>query len=114
MRLDPSNPMNASMRALLVFEVIVAWLSFPGMLQVAGADVGVALVACVVETLLLVAAAGGIKKSWGYPVGWVGQAGLLLLGLLTWWMYVMGAIFALLWITSYVLGKRIEAKKEAQ
>ncbi|WP_297739566.1 DUF4233 domain-containing protein [uncultured Tessaracoccus sp.] len=114
MRLDPTNPMNASMRALLVFELIVAWLSFPGMLQVAGADVSVALAACTAETLLLVAAAGGIKKPWGYPVGWAGQAGLLLLGLLTWWMYVMGAIFALLWITSYVLGKRIEAKKEAQ
>ena len=114
MRLNPPNPMNATMRALLVFEIIVCWLSFPGMLQVAGANVGVALAACSVETLLLVAAAGGIKKSWGYPVGWAAQAGLLLLGLLTWWMYVMGAIFALLWITSYVLGKRIEAKKEAQ
>lgn len=114
MRLESANPMNATMRALLVFEIVVVWLALPGMLQVAGVQTGIAVAACGVETVLLVAAVAGIKSAWGYPVGWLGQAGLVALGVLTWWMYVMGVIFVLLWITSYVLGKRIEAKKEAQ
>ncbi len=114
MRLDPTNPMNATMRALLVFEVVIVWLAFPGMLQVEGAELGVALGACLVETLLLVAATGGIKRAWGYPVAWIAQLGLLALGWLTWWMLVMGIIFLVLWGTAFVLGKRIEARKGVQ
>ena len=42
-------------------------------------------------------------------LGWLAQAVLIGLGLLTPWMYAMGIIFGLIWVTCMVLGKRIEA-----
>ena len=44
-----------------------------------------------------------------YIVGWVAQVVIIGLGLLTPWMYAMGIIFALIWVTCMVLGKRLEA-----
>ncbi|HMQ67024.1 MAG TPA: DUF4233 domain-containing protein, partial [Arachnia sp.] len=34
------------------------------------------------------------------------------LGVLTPWMYAMGLIFALIWVTCIVLGRRIETKQQ--
>lgn len=113
MRLDATNPMNASMRALLVFEAVILWLAFPGMVQVDGVATGTAVTACLAVTIILLAATGGITRTWGYPLSWLGQIGFVALGVLTPWMYAMGIIFLVLWVTSFVLGRRIEAKRSA-
>lgn len=112
LRLDRTNPMNATIRIILVFELIIVWLAFPGMMQVEGADTILALMCCLATTIVLVAAAGTLKKPYGYPLGWLAQVVLLLLGFLTPWMIAMGIIFAIIWGTSFVLGKRIEAKRK--
>ena len=45
----------------------------------------------------------------GYLLGWVTQVFAVAMGLLTPWMYWLGGMFALLWVVSFVLGRRIEA-----
>ncbi|WP_370585777.1 DUF4233 domain-containing protein [Tessaracoccus sp. MC1627] len=109
MTLDPANPLRPAAMSVLVFEIIVVWLAFIGMIQVSGVNLWVAAAWCAVATLLCLAASAGLRKRWGYVVGWVAQVVLIGLGLLTPWMYAMGLIFALIWVTCVVLGKRLEA-----
>ena len=109
MTLDPASPMHMPAMGTLICQVIVIWLGYIGMIQVSGVNLWVAAAWCTVTTLLCLAAAGGLRKRWGYLVGWLAQAVLIGLGLLTPWMYAMGIIFGLIWVTCMVLGKRIEA-----
>ena len=109
MILDPDNPLRSAAASVLIFEIIVVWLAFIGMIQVSGVNLWVAAAWCTVTTLLCLAATAGLRKRWGYVVGWVAQAVIIGLGLLTPWMYAMGIIFGLIWVTCMVLGKRLEA-----
>lgn len=98
--------------ATLIFEIIIVWLAFIGMIQVSGINLGAAALWCGVVTLLCLAASAGLRKGWGYYVGWLAQAALISLGFLTPWMFAMGIIFALIWLTCVVLGRRIEQRRE--
>ncbi|MDO5676779.1 MAG: DUF4233 domain-containing protein [Propionibacteriaceae bacterium] len=109
MTLAPDNPMRAAAMSVLIFEVIIIWLAYIGMIQVSGINLAVAAAWSGLASVLCIVALAGIRKRWGYLVGWLAQAVLIGLGLLTPWMYAMGIIFALIWATCIVLGKRIEA-----
>lgn len=111
MTLDPTNPMRSAVMSTLITQVIVIWLGYIGMIQVEQINLGLAAAACGVVTLLCVVAGAGLRRRWGYIVGWVAQAATIALGLLTPWMYAMGIIFALIWVTCIVLGRRIEAHR---
>ena len=52
--------------------------------------------------------AGMLRGEWAYALGWVLQAAAIGLGFLIAPMFVLGAIFALLWGTAYFLGRKIE------
>ncbi len=112
MTLAPDNPMRAAAMSVLIFEVIIIWLAYIGMIQVSGVNLGVAAAWSGVATVLCLAALAGLRKRWGYLVGWLAQAVLIGLGLLTPWMYAMGIIFALIWVVCVVLGKRIETHRQ--
>ena len=112
MTLAPDNPMRAAAMSVLIFEVIIIWLAYIGMIQVSGVNLGVAAAWSGVATVLCRAALAGLRKRWGYLVGWLAQAVLIGLGLLTPWMYAMGIIFALIWVVCVVLGKRIETHRQ--
>jgi hypothetical protein len=107
--------MMPALLSVLIFEAVVVWLAFPGMLQIEEASVGVAVFWSALVTVVCLVAAAGLRKRWGFPVGWAAQLGVVLLGLLTPWMFAMGIIFAIIWTASFVLGKRIEDwKRESQ
>ena len=108
MTLDPKNPMRSAVMSTLIFEIIVVWLAFIGMIQVSGVNLGVAAAWSGVLTVLCLLAIAGLRKRWGYYVGWLAQAVMIGLGLLTPWMFAMGLIFALIWLTCVILGRRIE------
>lgn len=110
MGLTPGNPLRSALMSVLVFEVVVFWLAFAGMVQVAGIDVGTAALWVSVASALAIVATLGLRRGWGYPVAWLTQVAAIALGLLTPWMYAMGAVFALIWIISFVLGKRLESR----
>ena len=52
---------------------------------------------------------GVLLKPWGWWLAWATQVAGVLLGLLTPGMYLMGAILAVIWIVSFLLGRKIEA-----
>lgn len=108
MTLEPTNPMRPAAMSVLLFEVVVIWLAYIGMIQAEGISLAVAAFWCAVATLLCVAGIAGLRRRWGYLVGWAAQAVIIGLGVLTPWMYAMGIIFALIWVTCMVLGRRLE------
>ena len=108
MKLSAKNPIRSALMSVLVFEVIVFWLAFAGMVQLSEVNVGVAALWTSVASLLALLGAVGLRKGWGYWFGWAAQVAAVLLGLLTPWMYAMGIVFALIWIMSFVLGKRLD------
>lgn len=114
MRLSPKNPLRSALMSVLVFEVVVFWLAFAGMIQVSGVAVGTAALWVGLASVLAIVATAGLRRGWGYPVAWLTQAAAIALGLLTPWMYAMGAIFALIWTISFVLGKRLDARNQPQ
>lgn len=111
MTLDPANPMRSAAMSTLITQIIVIWLGFIGMIQVEGINLGLAAALCGAVSLLCLAAMGGLRKRWGYVLGWAAQAATIALGLLTPWMYAMGIVFALIWVTCIVLGRRIETNR---
>ena len=112
--LPNTNPMRVVMLTLLLFEVVVFGLAVPVMILVSGVPAGTAFAAGGVGALLAVTAAGLLRKPVGYLIGWITQPVGILLGLFTPAMYAIGAIFAGLWVLSFVLGRRLEQQTAAR
>jgi hypothetical protein len=55
--------------------------------------------------------AGMLRSPAAYVVGWLIQVAALALGFVIPLMFVLGAIFALLWGTAYFLGRKIERER---
>lgn len=111
MRLDPDNPMKTALISVLVGEVIVFGLAVPVMIMVSHVAALPASLAGGGAALLALVATALMRKPIGYPLGWLTQAAGLALGLLTYGMLIMGAMFAALWVISFILGKRLEARR---
>ena len=108
--LTPRNPMRVVLLSVLLFEVIVFALAIPVMILVSHTAAVPAALSGSGAALLALVAAGLLRKPVGYPVGWVAQLAGVLLGFLTPAMFVVGAMFAALWVVSFVLGKRLDAR----
>lgn len=108
-RLAPGNPMVRALAANLGFEAVVFALAIAGMIQVDAAPLSLALAAGGGTAALAAVAAGTQRRGWGWWLGWVVQVLAVALGLLTPWMYAIGAMFAGLHVLMYVLGRRIDA-----
>ncbi|MFZ2429444.1 MAG: DUF4233 domain-containing protein [Propioniciclava sp.] len=109
MMLRAGNPMTKTVSLTLIFEVVVCVLAIPGMIQVSGVPVGVALGVGGTAALLPLLAAATLRRPLGWVLAWVAQVACIALGLLTPWMYVVGGAFAALFVVEIVLGRRIEA-----
>ena len=55
--------------------------------------------------------AGMLRREWAYSLGWVIQGAAIGLGFVIPLMFVLGAIFALLWGGAYFLGLKIERER---
>ena len=111
MRLSDGNPMRTVLLTLLLFEVVVFGLAIPVMIflsDVSGATAGLLGGAAAVLALV---AAGLLRKPVGYLVAWVTQVAGVALGFVTTSMFAIGGLFALLWVISFVLGKRLDAMR---
>lgn len=106
--LSPDNPMRTPLAAALFAEVVVFGLAIPGMILVSSIPVSTAVALGGVCALLALVSALGLRRGWGYPLGWITQAAGILLGLATPMMYLVGAIFAVVWVASYVMGRRLQ------
>jgi Protein of unknown function (DUF4233) len=112
--LSDGNPMRTVLMTLLLFEVIVFGLSIPVMIYVSNVAGGPAAVFGGAAALLAVVGAALIRKPVGYLVGWATQVGAVFLGLVTPSMFAAGGLFFVLWVISFVLGKRLDAARAQQ
>ena len=111
MTLSPGNPMRTVLMTLLLFEIIVFGLAIPVMIflsQVSGATAGLLGGG---TALLAMLGAGLLRRPAGYLVGWLAQVAGVALGFVTTSMFAIGGLFALLWVISFVLGKRLDAAR---
>jgi hypothetical protein len=114
MTLPAGNPMERVLQVFLLLDVIVFGLVIPGMVQVSDRSLGLSVGAGGAAILLAIAAAGTIRRGTvGYALGWLTQLVGLLLGFLTPYQFVTGGVFALLWVVTFVLGKRLAAATPA-
>lgn len=97
---------------VLGFETIIVFLAalvfyglgvLPPAIALGG---GALLVAVLLATIAL------LRFPWAYVIGWILQALLVATGLLNPVMFVVGGLFAGMWVYSMVTGTRIDKQKE--
>ena len=110
--LSARNPMRVVLLSVLIFEVIVFGLAVPVMIFNSNVALGIAVGFAGGAMVLALVAAGMLRKPAGYVLGWLTQIVAVALGALTPTMFVVGALFAGLWLFTFVLGKRLDASRE--
>ncbi|MGI3780342.1 MAG: DUF4233 domain-containing protein [Janthinobacterium lividum] len=110
--LSPRNPMRVVLLSTLLFEVLLYALAIPVMILVSHTAALPAAFLGSAAAVVALAGAGLLRKPLGYPIGWVAQLAGILLGILTPAMFVVGGMFTALWVVSFVLGKRLDARSE--
>jgi len=108
-RLAADNPMMMVVRANLIFEVVANGLSIPVMTQVSHIPAGPAAIAGGTAAGLSLISVGVIRRVWGWVIAWLAQVAGLALGLLTPGMFLVGGMFALLFVVTFILGRRLES-----
>lgn len=108
MRLSPKNPMRVVLLTVLLSEVLVFGLAIPVMVLVSDVPAGTATIFAGAAAVLALVAAGLMRRPIGYPLGWLTQLVGVALGVLTTAMYVIGGLFLVLWLVSFLLGRRLD------
>ncbi len=107
------SPRRGMCAAVLFLEAITLGLSTPVMISLSSISTATALwvgLGLAVVSLLL---SGLLRFRWAYAGGWLVQAAAIALGAVVPMMFVLGAIFALLWGLAYGLGRKIERERAA-
>lgn len=107
------SPRRGMCAAVLSLEAITVALSTPVMITVSDVSVGAALAAGLGLAAACIVLAGLLRSEAAYVVGWVLQLGALALGFVVPFMFLLGALFAMLWGMAYLLGRRIERERAA-
>lgn len=94
--------------SVLAFEALVVLLAVPVAITLAGVDPAVAVAGGLLLMALCVVAAGSLGRGWGYAVGWVVQALLVASGFVVPAMFLVGGVFAVLWVVGLRVGRRGE------
>ena len=105
------SPRRGMCAATLSLEAITLGLTTPVLVTVADVEVGVALLVGLGLAVLCLLTAGLLRHEWAYGLGWAIQLGAVGLGFVIGMMFFLGALFALLWATSYLLGRKIERER---
>jgi hypothetical protein len=99
--------------AVLSLEAITLGLTTPVLITVADVDVPIALTIGLGLAVLCLLTAGLLRYEWAYAIGWLIQLAAIGLGFLVGMMFFLGGVFALLWATAHVLGRKIERERAA-
>ncbi|HVX54084.1 DUF4233 domain-containing protein [Nocardioides sp.] len=107
------SPRRGMAAAILFLQAIVLGLTTPVMIAVenvswqAAVPVGCGL--CLVCLML----SGLLRHRWAYTAGWLAQIVSIVLGIVVHMMFVLGAIFLVLWWGAMALSAKIEREKAA-
>lgn len=63
--------------------------------------------------VLAILAAGMLKRRYGWWLGWAVQFGFIALGVAVPFMYLLGVIFAGLWVAAIIVGRKGEQARAA-
>jgi len=99
--------------ALLCLEAITLGLTTPVMITLTDVSTPTALALGLGLTVACLVLAGLLRSEWAYGAGWVIQLAAIAMGFLVPMMFLLGAIFALLWGTAVFLGRKIERERAA-
>jgi hypothetical protein len=110
--LSAGNPMRVVLMTVLIFEMIVFGLAIPVMIFISGVSATAAGGVGGAAAALPVVAAALLRSRVGYVLGWIAQVAGLALGLLTPMMFIVGTLFAAVWVLAFVLGKRLDSRME--
>jgi hypothetical protein len=107
------SPRRGMCAGVLSLEAITLGLTTPVLITIADVDTAVALAVGLGLAVLCLLTAGLLSREWAYGLGWVIQVAALALGFVIGIMFFLGAVFAALWATAYLLGRRIERERAA-
>jgi hypothetical protein len=97
---------------VLGFEIIVVFLGALVLFGLGTVPGWIALGGGALLCLLMVAVIALLRYEWSFILGWAVQAIVLASGFLNPVMFIVGAMFAAMWIYCMVTGTRIDNQKE--
>jgi hypothetical protein len=99
--------------AVLSLEGVTLGLTTPVLIKIADVSTAVALSVGLGLMVVCLLVAGLLRHEWAYALGWLVQVAAIGLGFVIGLMFFLGAVFALLWATAYLLGRKIERERAA-
>jgi hypothetical protein len=102
------HPRRAMAAAVLALESIVLALLTPVLISVNDVSKPTAVAIGVGSAVAALVIAGLLRFEWAYWLGFVLQAFAFSMGFVVIDMFVLGLVFAALWTTAYVLGRKVE------
>ena len=107
------SPRRGMCAAVLSLEAIVLGLTTPVLIAVESVATGPALAIGLGLALVCLLLAGMLRSEWAYWLGWAVQVAAIALGFVISMMFVLGVVFAVLWGSAYLLGRKIEQERAA-
>jgi hypothetical protein len=107
------SPRRGMCAGVLALEAITLGLTTPVLITIADVDPAVALAIGLGLAVLCLVTAGLLRREWAYGLGWLIQVAAVALGFVITVMFFLGGVFAALWATAYLLGRKIEREREA-
>lgn len=107
------SPRRGMCAAVLCLEAIALGLTTPVMITIAEVPTPTALAVGLGLAVLCLLLAGMLRAEWAYVLGWVVQVAAIAMGFVITMMFVLGGIFALLWVSADLLGRKIERERAA-
>lgn len=107
------TPRRGMCAAVLSLEGITLGLATPVMVTVGDVPASVALPVGLGLMAACLVVSGLLRAEWGYALGWAVQVAAVGLGVLVTTMFFLGAVFALLWATADLLGRKIQRERAA-
>jgi hypothetical protein len=107
------SPRRGMCAAVLSLEAITLGLTTPVMITVADVSPAAALPVGLGLAVLCLLLAGALRSEGAYYLGWLVQVAAVCLGFVIPLMWFLGGVFAALWATAYLLGRKIERERAA-
>ena len=107
------SPRRGMCAAVLSLEAVTLGLTTPVMIKISDVDTPIALGVGLGLAVLCLLIAGMLRSEWAYALGWLVQLGAIGMGFVIGLMFFLGTVFALLWATADLLGRKIERERAA-
>jgi uncharacterized membrane protein len=107
------SPRRGMCAAVLSLEAITLGLTTPVMITIADVPAGTALTVGLGLAVVCLLLAGMLRAEWAYLAGYGVQVAAIALGFVVPVMFVLGVVFAALWVAADLLGRKIERERAA-